>query len=1403
MKKKKFMSILLAILILMSCIPISTSSVFAQNNITIYSENLSCESNSTITVPIKIKNNTGIKATAITLEYDKTCFEVNDVYAGDLFEYGNFWSDFGGDNFSEGNFKTGWSDSEIISDDGILFYVEFNVASSAVGAKDIIIGYDETSTVDGDFNFVDFDCEKFNVNINNVEYENTTRFKLSDVQVYAGNEFDINISVENLNGLNSIELSMNYDKKNFEFLSYINDKSLNVSVTNNSGRLSIIINDLSISNDGKNIVTLKFKSDENIAKGSYSFRTTYKNAVGNKLINITGCNITAEISSEYDYSILYSDDIYGNYSEEIVVPIKIKHNVGIQAYKILFNYDDSKLQFLNVTSGAFPKKPNQSEPKDGSFYCTWAATDNVYLNDVVLNIHFLVLTQEKDVLSNLIVSYNPDETCNENQEPVTLDCNNVDIILNHTPVVTDLTLKSKPSKLTYELFEEFDASGMVIEATKDDGSVETITDYTVTGFETNSVGTKTVTVSYGDKSVSFDIEVAHNHTWGEWQTVLSPNCLDKGSEKRICSVCKEPEMRDVDPLGHNWDKDFTVDIEPTCEKAGSKSIHCSRCDVIKDVTSIEPIGHDYESSITKAATCTEDGIKTFVCKNDATHTYNEPIEKLGHNYVASVTKQPTCEEKGIKTFVCSNDSTHTYTEDLNPIGHSFELTKTIKPTCTDNGKEIYTCKNDSSHTKEVVLKATGHNPSDWIIDKAPTYLEDGSKHKECTVCKTVLSTESVSMLDDITAPEIEIKVKDNSFKSFINNISFGLFFKENVDINITAQDAESGVEKVEYIKTNIPISESDIALQTEWISGDSLTVSEDEEFIIYVKATDKQGNISYAGTDGMVVDKTVPVINGIVDNAVYCQPVSFTVSDKYIEKVLINGSEALSDSGEYTLPSADSQYKIVAVDKAGNETIYNVTVNNGHTYGDWVIDYPADCTNSGEKHRVCSICGYEQKEVIAELGHNYSDTFTVDVEPTCTTEGEKSRHCSRCDDRKDITVVDALGHSFGDWETIVSPDCTNSGSKQRVCTVCGFIETENMNPNGHNWNSDYTVDIPATCTDEGSKSIHCANCDAVKDSQVIPANGHKLGEYKVVKPATCTENGLEKRICSNCDYSETREINALGHNYSDEFTVDKAANCTESGEKSKHCSRCDSKADVTVIPPTGHIYGEWAVVKAPTCTEKGTQQRACTVCDNIETRGIAATGHSWNNDYTVDVEAACTTEGSKSIHCANCDETKDTAVIPPTGHHGGIANCYSGAICEACGTEYGEIDLSNHNGDIKIMGYIAPTVNDFGYTGDTYCESCGTMLESGTQIDKLPPETTEPTKPTDTTNPTENQTDKPEPTEKPADKTETTTAHSSDNVNKNTSKKSPATGNMTALPVAVSTALALGLICLAKKKKED
>ena len=63
-------------------------------------------------------------------------------------------------------------------------------------------------------------------------------------------------------------------------------------------------------------------------------------------------------------------------------------------------------------------------------------------------------------------------------------------------------------------------------------------------------------------------------------------CTEAGSEYRICSGCAYKEIRDVEALGHDYNEEWSIDVEATCEHEGSKSHHCSRCEEKVDVTVI-------------------------------------------------------------------------------------------------------------------------------------------------------------------------------------------------------------------------------------------------------------------------------------------------------------------------------------------------------------------------------------------------------------------------------------------------------------------------------------------------------------------------------------------------------------------------------------------------------------------------------------------------------------------------------------------------------------------------------------------------------------------------------------------------------------------------------------------------
>ena len=362
------------------------------------------------------------------------------------------------------------------------------------------------------------------------------------------------------------------------------------------------------------------------------------------------------------------------------------------------------------------------------------------------------------------------------------------------------------------------------------------------------------------------------------------------------------------------------------------------------------------------------------------------------------------------------------------------------------------------------------------------------------------ATEAFGVKIDRTAPEAAIHVKDNQWTGFLNTITFGKFFKETVDVNITASDTAhaSGVEKVEYMLSTDAFASVDQA-DGDWkelkgTSGDtySFSIEPNQKGSVYVRVTDHAGNTAVINSEGIVVytdaaqqtpafdsvktgediavsftefvisgdsasnytltqpsgvtaeiyntyeaepgtdytvntndngwvnegfviaakegyslsltdtadgtwtdtlsasdetdsgevtfyvknettgaislaktedykiDRTAPVIEGIADGGIYCVSAEFTVNDRNIDKVQINGEDAAAKDGVYTL--AAGEYTVTALDKAGNAAEMKVTVREAHDFI-WVTDKEPTETEAGLKHEACTVCGYAKDPV--------------------------------------------------------------------------------------------------------------------------------------------------------------------------------------------------------------------------------------------------------------------------------------------------------------------------------------------------------------------------------------------------------------------------------------------------------
>ena len=190
---------------------------------------------------------------------------------------------------------------------------------------------------------------------------------------------------------------------------------------------------------------------------------------------------------------------------------------------------------------------------------------------------------------------------------------------------------------------------------------------------------------------------------------------------------------------------------------------------------------------------------------------------------------------------------------------------------------------------------------------------------------------------DKTAPDGKICIGErNAWETFVNTISFGLFFKDKQEVVLDGKDQISGLAKIEYLVSADDLNIEQLKNKTFAEYSNVFSVEPDDKLIIYERVNDLAGNVAYLRSDGIVLDGTAPVISGANDGKTYCAAVTLTITDKYLDTVTLNGEPVTLTEDKLTLEPADGKQTVVATDKAGNSTTIAVTVNDGHTWGSWV-----------------------------------------------------------------------------------------------------------------------------------------------------------------------------------------------------------------------------------------------------------------------------------------------------------------------------------------------------------------------------------------------------------------------------------------------------------------------------------
>ena len=461
---------------------------------------------------------------------------------------------------------------------------------------------------------------------------------------------------------------------------------------------------------------------------------------------------------------------------------------------------------------------------------------------------------------------------------------------------------------------------------------------------------------------------------------------------------------------------------------------------------------------------------------------------------------------------------------------------------------------------------------------------------------------------DSEKPTGEIKINENSWKAFLNNITFGLFFKDTQTVTINAADNSGETVTVEYLLSDKELTKAELDGMTFTVYTAPFGIDPDNEYIIYVRLTDNAGNTDYICSDGIVLDGTSPVITGIKDGKIYCEAQTVTIDEKYVDTVTVNGTEVtLDENNSFTLAPADGEQKIVVTDKAGNTAEMTVTVNDGHTFGEWTSNgdgtHTRQCTVDGctegietdnctdeDKNHICDICGNiisnhedaNHDHVCDLCGKVISNHEDADKDHVCDHCGKvisnhedanKDHVCDYCEkvisnheDADKDHICDLCGKTISNHEDADKDHiCDHCGkvisnhedaNKDHVCDLCGKTIS-----NHEDANNDHVCELCGKTIsnhEDANKDHVCDYCEKVISNHEDADKDHvcdycgKVITNHIAGKETCRD----KAVCEVCGKSYGK-LDPKNHTDLKHFPAKAATEDADGNIEYWYCSGCN------------------------------------------------------------------------------------------------------------------------------------------------------------------------------------------------------------------------------------------------------
>ena len=400
----------------------------------------------------------------------------------------------------------------------------------------------------------------------------------------------------------------------------------------------------------------------------------------------------------------------------------------------------------------------------------------------------------------------------------------------------------------------------------------------------------------------------------------------------------------------------------------------------------------------------------------------------------------------------------------NATGHtSTDWIVDSEPTCTTDGSKHRECT-VCGEVETVKIDKSGHTSTDWIVDSEPTCTTDGSKHKECTVCGDICETETIPATGHIYGDFVITKqptcTEEGAATKFCTVCGEELLGQQIVNSDLYPESNHNYSNNTN--RTYNFVYENATSLELTFSSSTYVESGYD-----YIYIYDENGNLYEEYTGSSLAGETITL-----------QGDSFSI------KLTSDGSQTYYG---FSFDSIVANMPQKSVDALGHDV-------------EWVITVEPTCHASGLKEEKCVRCGeVHNSETIPKLTHNYVDNF-----------------CTLCNEPK-ITnkwLKDANGWYYIDSD---GKKATNKWVKdsQGWC----FVDA-----NGYCLTNCWKADSVGWCYLDGNGRMVCDNW--VKDNgkwYYLDSNGYMLSNTWLEKP-----EGMYYFNQSGCLVNE-KAINNIGH----------------------------------------------------------------------------------------------------------------------------------------------------------------------------------------------------------------------------------------------------------------------------------